>query len=72
MGYILANNSNITQQIKIKYEFMQNVSDIINCKVCNQVFGQVLNQVWGRYIEHKLWSRVTTQVRKNLNELLAK
>jgi hypothetical protein len=51
---------------------MQNVSDTINRKVCNQVFGQVLNQVWGRYVEHKLWSRVTTQVRNNLNELLAK
>jgi hypothetical protein len=51
---------------------MQNVSDTINRKICNQVFGQVLNQVWGRYIEHKLWGRVTTQVRNNLNELLVK
>ena len=51
---------------------MQNVSDTINRKVCNQVFGQVLNQVWEGYIEHKLWGRVTTQVRNNLNELLTK
>jgi hypothetical protein len=72
MEHILAINSIITQQIKIKYEFMQNVSDTINCKVCNQLFGQVLNQVWRRHIEHKLWTRVTTQVRNNLNELLAK
>jgi hypothetical protein len=51
---------------------MQNVSDTVNRKVCNQVFNQVLNQVWRRHIEHKLWGRVTTQVRNNLNELLAK
>jgi hypothetical protein len=57
---------------KTKYLFMQNVSDTINRKVCNKVFGQVLNQVWGRHIEHKLWTRVTTQVRNNLNELLVK
>jgi hypothetical protein len=51
---------------------MENVSDIVNHKVCNQVFGQVLNQVWRRYIAHKLWGRVTTQIRNNLNELLVK
>jgi len=51
---------------------MQNVSDTVNRKVCHQVFGQVLGQVWRRHIEHKLWTRVTTQVRNNLNELLVK
>ena len=47
---------------------MENVSDIVNRKV----FNQVLNQVWRRHIEHKLWTHVTTQVRNNLNELLVK
>lgn len=51
---------------------MKNVGYIINRKVCNQVFSQVLNQVWEGRVEHKLWGRVTTQVRNNLNELLAK
>jgi hypothetical protein len=72
MEHILAINSIITQQIKIKYEFMQNVSDIVNRKVCNQVFNQVFNQVWRRHIEHKLWTRVTTQVRNNLIKLIVK
>jgi hypothetical protein len=51
---------------------MEKVSDIVNRKICHQVFGQVLGQVWRRHIEHKLWTRVTTQVRNNLNELLVK